>query len=232
MTKDLAAYADHLSAADLPGEIDKLAAMTDSSGNVYPAIEMLTGRWVMVDPQAAKDAAQKTRTGPNADSVRNSLMTALAAHDPNAAWAQAQQMPPGSKRDQAMQTVLARMGQTDPDGALALVSQLGSAQAKSNATSTIFSAMAQNDPEKALQAAQQMPPGPSHDQAMAAAIGSLANTDPAQALSLSQSLKTPVGRNAIYGIFNQWAGKDLGAATQAALQLSTASSGPTRFSRS
>ncbi|HEX4141636.1 MAG TPA: hypothetical protein VHY09_14905, partial [Candidatus Methylacidiphilales bacterium] len=220
MTKDLAAYTDRLSASELPGEIDKLAAMKDSRlFNLYPAIEMLTGRWVLLDPQAAKEAADKTRTGPNAESIRNAIMGELAARDPTAMWAQAQQMPPGPKRDQAMQIVLSRMGQTDPDGALALVPQLNSPQARMMATQSVISAMAQNDPNQALQAAQQLPAGQVRDQALSIAISNLANTDPAQALSLSQSMKTPSARNAVYGIFNQWAGKDLGAATQAALQL-------------
>jgi folylpolyglutamate synthase/dihydropteroate synthase len=131
--------------------------------------------------------------------------------------------PTSPNQSQLLSILAARWVTVDPKAAVAEAEKPHNDQTNQMLVSAVFGALAGSDPDGAVAQVQQIPLGENRNEAGRAVVSQIAQQDPARAVAISQQLKTggPNGYIDFSGIFSQWANKDLGQATQAALQLPT-----------
>ncbi|MDD5262648.1 MAG: hypothetical protein PHD76_12455 [Methylacidiphilales bacterium] len=144
---------------------------------------------------------------------------------------QLESMPQSMAKLQATSMLMGRWADLDPKGAMAAALDGKNRFSNLMNISSVFAAVAASNPQEAINQIQQITDPRQRSAALQAAIGQLALQDPQKALQLLQSSgDTNAGggrmggmfgaRGGLYGtLFCQLASKDIGQATQMALQL-------------
>jgi hypothetical protein len=152
------------------------------------ALEQLSDKWTMTNPQAAAADALKE----NDPQLLRNVAAKWAEIDPGAAAAWARQLPAGKAGTEAIVSLMPTWTQRDPQAAADFIADLPSGDAQNEAAVSAVSAWAYTAPAEAAQWVSDFPEGSARNLAMKQLVGTWAGNDANQVAQWIKALpQTP-----------------------------------------
>jgi hypothetical protein len=212
-----ACFAPHLGTIFTSASDDSSGTLSEN-GDSSGAVKINpSGTGGSLSPGSVNGVLSSFRNESNPFRQMKNLMAYVQSLSPGEIPTAVQQIQKNPRNDQyrALMFLIGRWVEVDLKGAQAAISTMHDPDVRRLLIGDVYSALAAQDPSNAINLAQG---SPERDDALSAVLEQMAQHDPAQALALS--LKTKPTHGIPFGtIFSQWADKDLGQATQTALQL-------------